>query len=76
MSCRIIAYTYMADVHCVGCTAEWAESDGNGHLTGIDGEGNEIHPIFPWDEWIDPDVEGTQTLICGTCHGEIERYEP
>lgn len=72
-----IAYTYNADVHCPGCAMErfgtdnqrWPKEDA------FDDEGNGLGVIAPWDEWIDPSIEGKQTLACGTCQGVIEEYE-
>lgn len=70
-----IAYTYEAGTHCEGCALERFGRDENGDITGTDNEGNEVGVIAPWDEWINPDEEGKQTLSCGTCGGLIEEYD-
>lgn len=67
-----IAYTYDADVHCEGCSAARFGYDRHGFITGIDSEGNEVGAIAPWDEWWEPSIDGPQTLVCGTCLGEID----
>lgn len=62
----IIAYTYEAAMHCVGCTQKRlfpvdnghphapgrpGEGDEHGiHLNAIDHEGNLVRPVFEWDE--------------------------
>lgn len=64
-----IAFSYEADHHCPectelrfgrnerGCIAEGAEDD----------ERNEVGALFSEDEWWNPETEGPQTLVCGTC---------
>jgi len=72
-----IAYIYEADHHCPGCAearfgrseAGWIGEDS------VDGEGNPVGIVSPWDEW----WQGTdepETLVCGTCGGEIDEVVP
>jgi hypothetical protein len=64
----IIGYTYDADVHCPGCAiAKFGQEPGRYWVKedAEDSEGNEVHPIFQWDETSE---EGEH---CGTCGGEI-----
>jgi hypothetical protein len=71
---RVIAYTYEADHHCEACTAARFGPE----CEGIDGEGNEVGAVAPWDEWYANDVyEGnaTATLACGTCGEIIEEIQ-
>ena len=39
-----------------------------------DGENNEIHPVFGYQEWYNPG-EGNQTLACGDCGKELATHE-
>lgn len=73
-----LAYTYEADYHCESCAAERFGYDDEGHIVGIDSEGNMIGVIFPWDEWWANDAhEGNSraVLACGTCLDVIETME-
>jgi hypothetical protein len=77
-----IAYTYEADHHCPDCTYKrfGADSDGwiamqdNGESC-VDGEGNPVGALLPWDEWQTFDGEN-ETLGCADCHRVIDTYEP
>ena len=75
---KIIAYTYEADVHCVGCSIKrfgltslecqkipmTVDTDQNGIPIGAsDSEGNTIHPIFSTDEQLE--------LHCGDCRARL-----
>ena len=88
----IIAYTYDADYHCILCTAKnfglgftFSPIDGiyfsDNKINSVkDDDGNEIHPVFQWQEWQDLDesylVENpTPYLACGDCHKIIEIYK-
>lgn len=74
---RVIAYSYDADIHCIGCTQGRLANSGfkfpvndrrDEHLipeNAVDSEGNKIHPIFSTDE-------NSDGLYCGDCHEEIE----
>lgn len=57
-----VAYTYEADVHCPECTKERFGKDLD---NATDSEGNQVHPVAPWDE-MSPEGE-----YCGTCGNEI-----
>ena len=47
----IIGYAYEADTHCVNCTEKRFKTKDLDPETPIeDNEGNEIHPMFPWEE--------------------------
>lgn len=73
-----IAYTYEADHHCPSCAFKRFGRDERGDIAGessIDGEGNPIGVVAPWDEWQQFDGE-KETLACGTCGVVIETYEP
>lgn len=79
-----IAYTYEADHHCPGCTeARFGRSE-DGWIAGenedgsypVDGEGNPVGVVAPWDEWWEPSLDEPQTLVCGTCGGEIDEIVP
>jgi hypothetical protein len=65
-----IAYGYEADWHCPECTA----ARFGPACEGDDAEGNPVSALFPWDEWIEPDETGRQTLACGTCGAIIAEY--
>lgn len=69
-----IAYIYEADYHCPACALESFGHDADGDITGVDGEGNEIGVLAPWDEWMQGTGE-TETLACGTCGIVIDEYE-
>ena len=48
--------------------------------TVVDNDGNEIHPLFSTDEWMELDESHLsenpiQYLTCGNCHKIIETYE-
>lgn len=62
-----IGYTYEADTHCVACARARFGADANGFPpeTARDSEGNEPHPIAPWDE------TPCRGEWCGTCGGNI-----
>lgn len=71
-----IGYTYEADYHCPDCTEKrfggWKGS--NRWIEGVDNEGNEIHPVYSWDE-------GNEAGdYCGDCGEEINEphhgYDP
>lgn len=64
-----IAYTYEADYHCEDCAEKAHGRDEHGDIVG-----EEVGAVAPWDEWYNIG-EGNQTMICGTCHKEIETYE-
>ena len=66
-----IAYTYEADTHCPDCTDKRFPRDIE---AAVDSEGNPIGAVFSWDEWYNI-VYGAQTLNCGDCHDELDRYE-
>ncbi len=71
-----IAYTYEADYHCPGCTAERFGTDEEGWIVEYaeDSEGNRVGAVAPWDEWIEPSEPAPQSLVCGSCFGVIETY--
>jgi len=73
-----IAYTYEADHHCPGCAEERFGRSERGFIGegSTDNEGNEVGIVMPWDEWYEPSDDEPQTLTCGTCHREIDRYKP
>jgi len=57
---RILAWTYEADVHCCDCAGRrFGESLLDDDLP-VDNEGNEVHPVFSFDDF-DSDVS------CVTC---------
>lgn len=74
---RIIAYTYLADVHCPTCTREavadgalvrkeplWFNTDEHDlHQDLVDREGNPIHPVF--------DIDEDLPTHCGDCLREL-----
>ena len=68
-----IAYIYEADHHCEACALARFGRDEHGDITGIDGEGNEVGVVAPWDEWIQGEG-GPETLGCGTCGAVIDTY--
>lgn len=73
-----IAYVYEADYHCPRCALERFGRDEHGDITGVDGEGNEVGALAPWDEWHANDIyEGRKEAIlaCGTCGEVIERLD-
>lgn len=52
-----IAYVYEADHHCEGCALDAFGRDEYCDITGIDGEGNEVGVIAPWDDdWYANDI--------------------
>ena len=74
----VIAYTYDADYHCIGCTeaqhpgsTDWRR-DGFNPADYTDSEGNEVHAVFASDEWWEPSEEECQVLWCGDCLSPIE----
>ena len=76
-----IAYTYDADTHCPRCTVARygtgrATFGGPAYLPDVrwarDSEGNPVGAIAPWDEGHEADVDGWQTLVCGTCADVID----
>ena len=71
-----IAYTYEADHHCPGCALERFGEDEHGFVPAdaVDGEGNPVGAVTPWDEWYSIG-DGNQTLVCGTCLDAIAAYE-
>jgi hypothetical protein len=71
-----IAYTYEADTHCPGCTAERFGTGPGGWIAeeAEDSEGNAVGALFAWDEWCEPREPGPQRLVCGTCLGTIEEH--
>lgn len=54
-----IAYTYDADQHCPDHAAERFGTDEHGNVYGTDTEGNEVHPVFSWEE--------TDDSYCSEC---------
>lgn len=72
---RVIAYTYEADWHCIGCKeSRFGSSDDC-----KDREGNPVHPVLSTDETpadFKPE-DGGYTVCCGDCHEVIRenRYE-
>lgn len=75
-----IAYTYEADHHCVSCAIDRFGTAENGWVVpdkAVDGEGNHVVPLAPWDEWWDASFDGEdeQRLICGTCGTEIDSLD-
>lgn len=74
---RIIAYAFLADVHCVACTRHAFQlgdligrkpelHDEHGlPMVGVDREHNTLAPIFSTDEQCAP-------LICGACLEPID----
>lgn len=62
-----IGYVYMADLHCPACAfAQGMAGDG-----AIDGEGNLVAPIAPWDEHgIEVDGQWFPDR-CGDCGTEL-----
>lgn len=71
MTTEPIAYTYEADYHCPDCTAARFGAE----CQGTDSEGNEIHAVFPWDEWWDTSDWASETLICSDCGAEMDEVE-
>lgn len=66
MNGQPIAYTYEADIHCPGCTAQRFGADldmPNAHP--VDREGNYIGAVFDWE------VQTEDTMCCGDCGGEL-----
>lgn len=60
----IVGYTYETDIHCPECAAErfgWCECDIPNDVHGVDGDGNEITPIFAGDEGVDD-------MTCSDCN--------
>ena len=65
-----IKWTHEVDEHGV-----WNDSQ----FPTLDTEGNEIHPLFSTDEWVELDdsylaENPIQHLACGDCHDIIETY--
>ena len=60
-----ICYQYNADRYCPVCAEDDFGRDSAGHITGVDSEGNEVTPLFSWDEWWEPGDATKQTLVCG-----------
>lgn len=74
-----IAYTYEADHHCPACAFAKFGRDGHGFVPAdaVDGEGNPVGAVAPWDEWFNVGY-GPQVLVCGDCCtviGEYDEYE-
>lgn len=71
-----IAYTYEAAYHCPDCAAERFGVDEHGFIPAdaLDGEGNPVGALAPWDEWQQFTGEH-ETLACDTCGRVIEEYE-
>lgn len=64
-SYEVVAWTYDADMHCVGCTLNAfpaLRSIVNDYA--VDSEGNDVTPVFL--DQID------DVYTCGTCHGVID----
>jgi hypothetical protein len=72
-----IAYIYEADHHCPECAEKRFGRDADGWIAGgaIDGEGNPVGVLAPWDEWQQFDGEN-ETLGCSDCGTVIDTYEP
>lgn len=76
-----IAYAYEADFHCPDCTYKRFGADDDGWIAMkdgepcVDGEGNPVGALAPWDEWQSFDG-GREVLACGDCGTEIDTYEP
>lgn len=64
-----IAYTYETDFHCPNCAEDRFGRDEHGDISGEDREGNEVYPVFPWDET----PPGTE---CASCGREITPDDP
>jgi hypothetical protein len=71
-----IAYTYDGDYHCPDCALEEWGRGPDGFIGTSNRAADEVDVVAPWDEWLDPYEAGVQTLNCGTCYTEIDRYEP
>ena len=87
----IIAYTYDAEYHCIFCTGKKLIAVARNKRkmgintetsieTVVDNDGNEIHPLFSTDEWMELDESylsenPIQHLTCGDCHKIIETYK-
>jgi hypothetical protein len=67
---------YEADHHCPACTFKRFGADADNWIAGnaVDGEGNPVGVIAPWDEWISGDGEN-ETLACGDCGAILDTYE-
>lgn len=76
-----IAYVYEADHHCPDCTYARFGADDDGWIAMkdgepcVDGEGNPVGALAPWDEWQCFDGE-REVLGCSDCGCEIDSYEP
>lgn len=68
-----IAYTYEADTHCPDCCRERFGNDYGDNVETLDNEGNHVGAVWGWDQWYETGC-GDQTLGCGTCHCEIDKY--
>ena len=72
-SFEIVGWTYEAAVHCNACAAarfgtdQDKRTDSGRSLEGVDGEGNDIHPLF-LDQLSDFDYDVT----CDDCFEPIE----
>lgn len=75
-----IAYVYEADHHCPECTYKRFGADDEGWIAMqdgepcVDGEGNPVGVLAPWDEWQSFDG-GLETLACADCGYVIDTYE-
>lgn len=79
---RIIAYTYEADYHCIGCTqkrfappgTELKRDECGVPFLAHDGDKNPVHPVFDTDE-LPTDLSahdgGWPAIACGTCQTVI-----
>lgn len=59
----IRCWAYDADIHCNICKHKRFGDDAYAK----DSEGNEIHPVFSWDE-----LDTEYPVCCGDCFEEIE----
>lgn len=72
-----IAYAYSAAYHCPECAARAFGVTEEGWIPeeAVDGVGNPIGALAPWDEWMQFDGE-PETLACDTCGTVIDTYSP
>ena len=78
---NLIAYTYEADTHCIGCTQKrFSITYSLDIFNQVDKGGNFVHALYDIDEWYELEdwyvqENPIQYLACGTCHGIIDTYE-
>lgn len=72
-----IAYIYEAGHHCPACAFKRFGRDEHGTVPedALDGEGNTVGALAPWDEWMQFDGE-RETLGCEDCGTVLDTYDP